>query len=132
LWFSVAAADTVTVRAVTVYGVGSMQVMATEDAAFASVRAEVPFAGGTGGVAWQLDTTVAETENEAVAVAAQAGVGASTAANKPPANATDTDLMVHLLAHDAVQADGCCPPQWRPNRTRGMASLTISAECARL
>jgi len=103
----VAAADTVTVRAVTVYGVGSMQVMATEDAAFASVRAEVPLATETGGVAWQLDTTVAETENEAVAVAAQAGVGASTAANTPSASTTDTDLMSNLLARNAVQAN-CC------------------------
>jgi hypothetical protein len=106
--------------------------MATEDAAFAKAKAGVPLAAERCGVAWQLETTVAETENEAEAVAAQAGVGASPAANKPTANATDSDLMSNLLAHNATQTTCCCPPQWRPNRTRGMASLTISAVCARL
>ncbi len=90
------------VRAETVYGVGSVQVTAMADAAFPSLAARVPFAEETLGVAWQLDTTVAETENEAMAVAAQADVDAGPAANRPSASTTDTDLMVHLLAHNAV------------------------------
>jgi hypothetical protein len=45
----------------------------------------------------QLDTTVAETANEAVEVAPIAGCEASTAPNKPRENATDEHLMDSFL-----------------------------------
>jgi hypothetical protein len=46
---------------------------------------------------WQEDTTVAVTLNEAVAVAARAGLEARPDARKPKANAREAYFMAFLL-----------------------------------
>jgi hypothetical protein len=70
-----------------------VQVIAT----FVVVIAKLPYAVAVGRDALQLDTTVAETANEAVEVAPIAGCEASTAPNKPRENATDEHLMDSFL-----------------------------------
>jgi hypothetical protein len=90
------ASDGTAARAITLYGVGSVQVTATEDAALVIVVVEAPFTAADGGDAWQPDTTVAETTNEAVAVAADAVFEASPAPIRPRANATDKHFIDSL------------------------------------
>ena len=108
---------TVTVWATTLYCVGSVQVIAKADAAFVTVAAMVPFAEEAVGDAWQLDTTVADTENEAVAVAALADIDTGPAPSRPSANATGNALMSSFLAHNALRVNCFYPRHRQPEQS---------------
>jgi hypothetical protein len=98
------------------YGVGRVHVTATADAADVIAAADAPYTAADGGDAWQLDTTVAETANEVVAVAARAGVEASPVPNKLRANATDEYFMDSLFARIALKVNRLCPLHGPPKQ----------------
>lgn len=97
---------------------------ATDDAAFVREEPKVPYAADGGEVAWQMDTTVAETANEAVEVAADTGLEASPTASKPRTSANnDEHFMDSFFAPPALESTVCARDFGQPQE----ASLAISA-----
>ena len=93
----------------TLYGVGLVQVTETEDVALAPAAMRVANAEA-GAETWQEDTTVTVTGNEAVRVAARAGVEARPETRKPKTKAKDAYFMdsASFVTKGNIIVDGLC------------------------